>query len=487
MIDARMGDSDDTRVVPKGGEPETHSLYGDELLPGALAGEYAVLGTIAKGGCGTVYSAEHRLLRRRAAVKVLHADLATSPAMVQRFVREARAVNLIHHPNIVDIYEIGNLDDGRPFFVMEFLDGRNLEAVLRGQGSFAPSEVFELMSPICEALEAAHRAGIIHRDLKASNVFIARPGLPWRVKLLDFGIAKLLHTEAGTTGLTSVGHRLGTPYSMAPEQIRQGEVDARTDVYALGVMLYHLLTGQYPFNADEAVEIERMHLEKPPPAPSQLAPLWPAVDAVVLRAMEKDPERRFRSARAFSDALAEAVVDPRSRRPSSGGLAAPAVGVYVDIRVSGETQESMDDSLLDDLGQSLDIAERCLRDAGLLLPIQTGSSLLGARALPDDPEAAQRERAHALETARRLDKELRSRAGADPRIHANICVHADRCIMRTTPAGLEIIGGPLVRIGGWAPQGQMSGVCATSEAVAGLSAFAGSVHEGNFVVLPRDS
>src|SRR4029077_12427767 len=148
-----------------------------------------------------------------------------------------------------------------------------------------------------------------HRDLKASNIFMMNVGGTRTVKLLDFGIAKLLHPDAGAGegGLTVVGTRLGTSYTMAPEQIRGDGVDARTDIYALGVVLYHLVTGQYPFRAETMTEIERQHLESPPPRPSQVAPVPPALDAVVLRCMEKTAERRFPSVKAFLEALRAAV------------------------------------------------------------------------------------------------------------------------------------------------------------------------------------
>ena len=224
---------------------------------------------------------------------MLRRQLAASPQMVARFVQEARAVNMIKHPNIVDIFEFDELPDGRPFYVMELLEGIDLRSILNERGRFPPGEVLEILEPVCSALQAAHDLGIVHRDLKASNIFIGNVGGKRVVKLLDFGIAKLMHPDAGEGGLTVVGTRLGTSYTMAPEQIRGDGVDARTDIYALGVVLYHLLTGQYPFRAETMTDIERQHLEAPPPRPSQVAPVPPALDAVVLRCMEKTAERRF--------------------------------------------------------------------------------------------------------------------------------------------------------------------------------------------------
>src|SRR5262245_52790513 len=277
----------------------------DALKPGTMAGAYVLKRELASGGGGTVYEAHHRILGRKAAVKVLRRQLAASPQMHSRFVQEARAVNMIKHPNIVDIFEFDELPDGRPFYVMELLEGIDLRSILTERGRFPPAEVLEILDPVCSALQAAHDLGIVHRDLKASNIFIANAAGKRVVKLLDFGIAKLMRPEAGEGGLTVVGTRLGTSYTMAPEQIRGDGVDARTDIYALGVVLYHLLTGQYPFRAETMTEIERQHMEAPVPRPSQAAPVSPALDAVVLRAMEKTAERRYQSVNAFLEALRE--------------------------------------------------------------------------------------------------------------------------------------------------------------------------------------
>ena len=193
--------------------------------------------------------------------------------MVARFLREALAVNMIKHPNIVDIYEFGELPDGRPFYVMELLEGTDLRSMLNERGRFPPAEVLEILEPVCSALQAAHDHG--HRSPRSQgqqHLHRQQRGGEARVKLLDFGIAKLMHPDAGEAGLTVVGTRLGTSYTMAPEQIRGDAIDPRTDIYALGVVLYHLLTGQYPFRAETMTDIERQHLEAPPPRPSQAAP-----------------------------------------------------------------------------------------------------------------------------------------------------------------------------------------------------------------------
>jgi serine/threonine-protein kinase len=432
-----------TPTVPAGPpkEPTGEDIDLDgELAPGDRAGEYLILGTIASGGCGTVYTAEHRVLGRKAAVKVLHSQLATSPEMVERFVREARVVNRIRHPNIVDIYEFGELGDKRPYFVMELLEGTSLASIVERRGRLTPAQALGYLDPVCDALKAAHAAGVVHRDLKASNVAVVKEGDPPRVKLLDFGIAKLVRTAPGERGLTAVGQRIGTPYAMAPEQIRGGTIDIRVDIYALGVLLYQLLTGRYPFISGDPVEMERLHVESPPPRPSAMAPVSPEIDAVVLRCMEKDATRRYPDVGAFVDALRAAV---------KGGHAAGAerkrgLAVYVEVHISGE----QDETLLANLVPLLDETELALRQAGYALYLQTGSALLGVKVLPEDAAAGREERKAALALGRRILEPLRA-PGHDPRLKLAIQVHSDLAQMR----GAEVIGGPLVDIESWARPG----------------------------------
>ncbi len=203
-----------------------------------------------------------------------------------------------------------------------------------------------------------------------------------------------------------VGTRLGTSYTMAPEQIRGDAIDERADIYALGVVLYHLLTGQYPFRAETMADIERQHLEAPPPRPSHVAPLSPALDAVVLRSMEKVADRRFPTARAFWEALREAVGSTKADVPE---VSAQAAAIYVEVRMSPEADNDSDE-LLDDSSAALDAAEQAFRDAGLVLALQTGSALIAARILSDDAAQAARERAGVKEIA----EQARRTAGRTP-------------------------------------------------------------------------
>src|SRR6185369_15580856 len=179
-------------------------------------GDYVIEGLLAEGGCGSVYVAQHRAMERRAALKILRGALASSPRMVERFVREVDLVNLLRHPNIVEIHDLGQLADGRPYYTMELLEGTTLDAQLRAEGRMPPAEGLEILEPVCSALRAAHAAGIVHRDVKASNIFLSRAGGAAGIKLLDFGIAKLTDPGMSAAGLTTFGHAVGTPTAMAP-------------------------------------------------------------------------------------------------------------------------------------------------------------------------------------------------------------------------------------------------------------------------------
>jgi len=446
----------------QGAAASVAAVDADALKPGTLCGAYVLKRELASGGGGTVYEASHRILGRRAAVKVLRRQLAASPQMVARFVQEARAVNMIKHPSIVDIFEFDDLPDGRPFYVMELLDGIDLRTILNERGRFPPGEVLEILEPVCSALQAAHDLGIVHRDLKASNIFIANVGGARVVKLLDFGIAKLLHPDAGEGGLTVVGTRLGTSYTMAPEQIRGDGVDARTDIYALGVVLYHLLTGQYPFRAETMTDIERQHLEAPAPRPSQAAPVPPALDAIVLRCMEKDAARRYQTVKAFIEALRD-VVGSKTAEPE---LIARGAAILVEIRIAdGVDAES--DEVLDDTSAILDATEQSLRAAGMSLPLQTGSAIIGARVLSDDAALAGEQREATLVVANRLAEELAARPTAHSDVHVNIAVHVARAVVKASseaPGGKEVVGGELLSTTDWAPTESVDGVHVTAAA-----------------------
>ncbi|MDQ3368784.1 MAG: serine/threonine protein kinase, partial [Myxococcota bacterium] len=265
----------------------------DDLAPGSVAGEYEIVRKIGEGGMGSVYGARHPLIGKRAAIKVIHRGLASSADAVDRFVREAQAVNQIGHPNIVDVFGFGQLPDGRPFFVMEWLQGESLKQRLERPLALEPA--LDILDDIAQALEAAHDAGVLHRDLKPDNVFLQdRKSDRPIVKLLDFGLAKL-SSGGGEHGLehTRTGVVMGTPLYLSPEQARGIKVDLATDIYSLGAMAYEMFSGHVPFKASSAVETMAMHISHHPIPLASVQPDLPAeLDELVTSMLAKDAAAR---------------------------------------------------------------------------------------------------------------------------------------------------------------------------------------------------
>ena len=255
----------------------------ERLGPGMELGGYIIDGLLGQGGMGIVYAATHPLIGKRAAAKVLKPELSKEPAAVERFVREARAVNQIGHPNIVDIYDFGQLPDGRSYYLMDLLDGEPLRTKLK-RGPLHVSQAAVVIDETASALAAAHDKGIIHRDLKPDNVFMVDvPGRWPEVKLLDWGLAKLL--RGGGKFQTVTGSVMGTPVYMSPEQARGEQVDHRTDIYALGVMAYELLSGSVPFKGKSSVDTMLAHQEEPVPSLAMRVPDLPDELAQLIEAM----------------------------------------------------------------------------------------------------------------------------------------------------------------------------------------------------------
>lgn len=423
----------------------------EEMAPGARAGGWELQRLLARGGHGTVYVARHREHGRLAAVKILSRSFGASPEMAGRFVREARILSRLRHPGVVEILELGILPDGRPFAAMELLAGQSLLDVLAARGRLPLPEVVEILTAICSALDAAHAAGVIHRDVKASNVLV-EPGDPPRVKLIDFGVARATGPE--DPALTTAGQRLGSAHAMAPELIRGEPADPRADVYAVGVLLYQLLTGELPFWSEDAFELERLHLSAPPPRPGRLAPVPAAVDAVVERALAKRPDDRFSSAAALLEAL-RAAAGLAARAEERAGRAV-AVHVALHARPDADEAGAVRMLLLED-----EAAER-LAAAGLELDVRASGSLLATRLLPDDAGAARRARAEVIEAARALRDTLQEAAGEHGAVA--IAVHAGE--VRIGRGG-RCTGGALFRTAEWVGAAAR-GFVVTPEAAADL-------------------
>ncbi|PAP76525.1 serine/threonine-protein kinase [Rubrivirga marina] len=269
---------------------------------GRVIGTYRIESLLGKGGMGTVYRGLDLMLDRPVAVKALRADVAASPQHVERFRQEARTLARLLDPHIATLYAL-HRDGDDLYMVMEFVEGETFEALLHREGRLPVGRALALFDQALQGLEHAHRRGIVHRDVKPAN-FMLTPG--GTVKAMDFGIARLL----GSTRMTQTRHAIGTAEYMAPEQVRAREVDARTDVYALGVMLYEMVTGRVPFEAESAFETMQAHLQAAPPSPRHLVPGLPeAVEAALLTALAKDPADRHPSVAAFRAALADVALD----------------------------------------------------------------------------------------------------------------------------------------------------------------------------------
>jgi eukaryotic-like serine/threonine-protein kinase len=271
-----------------------------------VAEKYRIVRLLGKGGMGEVYEGENTRIRRRVAIKTLLSNVSSKPDVVQRFEREAQAAGRIGSEHIVEVLDLGDLSDGSRFMVMEFLDGTTLSDRIISRGRILSREAARVVSELLDGLNAAHQAGIIHRDLKPANVFLVstKQGRPDFVKILDFGVSKfsVLNDEMS---MTSTGAVVGTPYYMSPEQAKGAKfIDARSDLYSVGVILYETITGQVPFNAQTFNElIFKIALEAPPPPESFVPDLDPRIAAIMRKAMARESAERYQTAREFKEAL----------------------------------------------------------------------------------------------------------------------------------------------------------------------------------------
>src|SRR6266542_3234038 len=269
-------------------------------LAGHNLGPYRLLDQLGAGGMATVYKAYHAAMDRYVAIKVLPQHLTRDPNFRARFQREARAIARLEHLYILPVYDAGE-DEGIPYLVMRYTDSGDLSDLIARQ-SLTIARAVQLISQVAAGLAYAHRLGVIHRDVKPANVLLSRAG---DVLLTDFGIAKIYEE---TLQLTSEGTMVGTPAYMAPEQVQGQPVDARTDIYALGVVLYQALTGECPFMAETPLAVALMHIHNPLRPPRQLNPNIPeSIERIILRAMAKNPSDRFQTADEMAEALQQAL------------------------------------------------------------------------------------------------------------------------------------------------------------------------------------
>lgn len=286
--------------------PYAQPSTGADLTGRKIFGQYTIVKKLGEGGMGAVYQARQDSIDQLIAIKVLLSEAAKSQEIVQRFHREAKVISMLTHPNIIRVFIFGRMDDGLLYLAMEYVQGRELRQEMRGR----PMDellAIRIMKQSCSALAEAHDLGIIHRDLKPDNILLTHfRGDPNFVKILDFGIAKLKDTDTpNAPKLTQAGIVYGTPEYLSPEQAQALELDQRTDIYSLGIILFEMLTGRVPFMADSPVKILTKHVFEQAPRPNDIAggTIAPTMENIILKAMAKDPNDRFASAMDMFRAL----------------------------------------------------------------------------------------------------------------------------------------------------------------------------------------
>jgi serine/threonine-protein kinase len=312
------------------------------LEPGqVIDGKYRIVRLIGEGGMGAVFEGENVRISRRVAIKVLHPNAMANPETVQRFEREAQAAGRIGSDHILEILDLGTLSDGGRYMVMEFLAGETLSGRIRRHGRLTPAQVVPLVRQMLVGLGAAHDAGIVHRDLKPDNVFVLteRSGIRDYVKIIDFGISKF-NVVGGDMSMTRTGAVMGTPFYMSPEQAKgSGGVDQKSDLYAVGVILYEAVTGEVPFLASTFNELLfKIVLSEPKPLAEVVPGIDPGFVSVVSRAMARDPSQRFSSAREMIEALDALGLGGRTLGADPGVAAAAMAPVPAPVRLASTPQ-----------------------------------------------------------------------------------------------------------------------------------------------------
>jgi serine/threonine-protein kinase len=330
---------DDYAICPKDGAPlEETTLW---QIGTVVRGKYRIQARLGEGGMAVVYKAHHELLDESRALKVIRPDLARDAEFMARFKNEAIMARKLNHPNAVRVDDLDIAEDGLPFIAMELVVGDTLKTLIQRSGPLPVTLVLDIAAHVCEALDAAHKLGLIHRDIKPDNiVLVAQREGPPVPKILDFGISRLKEETAGAKGLTQTGMVIGTPEYMSPEQVmgkQRIDIDGRSDLYSLGVVMYRMLTGELPFQGESTLEMILQHLKTLPKAPRQLKPglaIPEAVSAIVMKALEKDREKRYATGAEMAAAIkkvlrkiewASASSAAASAGPKSIAAGSPAV------------------------------------------------------------------------------------------------------------------------------------------------------------------
>lgn len=447
----------------------TLNLANDILPIGTKISDYRINGVISCGGFGTVYRATHVNSGDSAAVKVLHPELITHDNDALRFKREVNVIQRLRHPNVVDVFDFGQLPDGRPFFVMELLFGETLEHRLLSRGRLSLDETLEILEPLASALDLAHAQSVIHRDLKPSNVFLADSSNgKSRVVLLDFGVAKVL--DPSEQSLTASRQIIGTLACMSPEQLLGEKIDSRTDIYAVGILAYAMITGKAPFDvaardSDNPVVFLYARYVRPV-APSQHVRIDPALDVPILRALAQEPADRPATVGEFVESIKSAIRHAHTKNTSSDeGKERNGIAVYVEVGVEPGAMEEPDEALLLDLEMVLPGVTSVLNDAGLVPIVETGNNLLLVVAAPDDPILWSSLRKRVVEMVLLAHEKAQDRPGRDMRIRLTFAATTGSLV---TNADGALIGGGLLDPIAWLPTYQGEGVLLSKTLTEGI-------------------
>ncbi len=376
---------DGTRLVEVG-------VWPDGLV---IRGKYKILNKVGQGGMGSVYRALHLAFDEERAIKVISAELMSDDLFVKRFKYEAVITRKLQHPNAVRVDDIDEAEDGRPFIVMEFIQGQSLKKLIREKGALPAERVCAIIRQVAEALDAAHKLGMIHRDIKPDNIVLIDAPQGEIAKVLDFGIAKLKEARMGSEAkltLTGAGVLVGTPQYMSPEQAmgkRGDELDGRSDLYSLGVVMYHMLSGKLPFKADTTMAAILAHVQKPAVDIREMRPdlhIPPPIASLVMKTLEKDPNMRPPTARAFIEEIdrafklvSESAAAQTSTPPAS--LAGRRETVVMGSRPVEKSADSVIHIVLAQILPNGSIGEKYVLDR----PGMVAGRLRGDIYLPDDP------------------------------------------------------------------------------------------------------
>lgn len=384
---------DMSKLVPLGKDP---------LLGKLIQERYRVESVIAKGSMGIVYKATQELIGREVAVKVLHGYLVADDESMKRFHKEAKAASRLNHPNIMTLYDFGVLPSGQPYIVMDLLKGKSLADILSERRNLPVDEVLPIFQQVFQAIGAAHKIGVVHRDMKPDNIVVeqSRNKVPL-VKLVDFGIATFIQEQEDTLGkITKAGTVCGSPTYMSPEQCDDNKVDGRSDLYSLGIVLYETLTGRVPFDGADIYNVMSMHVKDAPPSLKSVRPdlnFPPQLEQVVDRALQKDPGKRFQTASDFWESLSNACTNGRPRstatpQPATTSLTpTPAAAAGVGAGGGGGSPLSSNP-----LGMGAPISNPMATSSAPTTDIQ--------RPAPREPEAPSPVRGHSGHTPEPLTK-----------------------------------------------------------------------------------